>query len=74
MMPPEQDQFKRHIAFKLRIGDILIGKPIMEGERFKFLELGSKNIVSRISIVQSNDKNDNSKDDLYPFHPVTRFR
>ena len=46
----EQQQFKRHIAFKLRIGDILMGKPIMDGERFKFLELGSKNIV-RVNII-----------------------
>jgi len=46
----EQEQFKRHIAFKLRIGDILVGKPIMNGERFSFLELGSKNI-SRVNIA-----------------------
>lgn len=46
----EQQQFKRHIAFKLRIGDILIGKPIMDAERFKFLELGSKNIV-RVNVI-----------------------
>jgi RecG-like helicase len=46
----EQDQFKRHTAYKLRIGDILIGKPILEGERFKFLELGNKNIV-RVNVV-----------------------
>lgn len=45
-----QEQFKRHIAFKLRIGDILIGKPIMNGERFQFLELGDKKIV-RVNVV-----------------------
>ncbi len=49
-MPEEQNQFKRHIAFKLRIGDILIGKPIMEGDRFRVLELGSKNIV-RVNVI-----------------------
>ncbi|MFH1586051.1 MAG: OB-fold nucleic acid binding domain-containing protein [archaeon] len=48
--PSGQDQFKRHIAFKLRIGDILIGKPIMNGERFQFLELGNKKIV-RVNVV-----------------------
>lgn len=47
---PEQDQFKRHIAFKLRIGDVLIGKPILDEERFSFLELGAKRIV-RVNIV-----------------------
>ena len=46
----EQDQFKRHIAYKFRIGDILIGKPILEGERFKFVELGNRNIV-RVNII-----------------------
>ena len=47
-MPDEQ--FKRNIAYKLRIGDILRGKPRIEAERFKFLELGDKNVV-RINLV-----------------------
>ena len=46
---PEQ-QFKRHIAYKFRIGDLLIGKPIFDGERFSFLELGDKKIV-RVNVV-----------------------
>ncbi len=46
---PEQ-QFKRHIAYKLRVGDISIGKTIMDGERFSFLELGDKKIV-RVNVV-----------------------
>ena len=49
---PEQDQFKRNVAFKLRIGDILIGKPIMNQERFGFLELGNKKII-RVNIIGS---------------------
>ena len=49
-MVGEQNQFKRNIAFKLRIGDILIGKPIIDAERFKFLELGRKNIV-RVNVI-----------------------
>jgi len=50
------EQIKRQIAFKLRIGDILKGKPIteqaqdQEQQRFKFLELGDKNIV-RVNIA-----------------------
>ena len=46
----EQEQFKRNIAFKLSIGDILMGKPIMEGERFSNLELGDKKIV-RVNVI-----------------------
>ena len=34
-----EEQFKRSIAYKVRIGDILSGKPIMENERFAFLDL-----------------------------------
>ena len=46
---PEQE-FKRHNAYKLRVGDITIGKPIIDGERFSFLELGDKKIV-RVNVV-----------------------
>lgn len=45
-----EEQFKRNIAFKLRIGDLLIGKPIIEDEKFKFLELGDKKIV-RVNLI-----------------------
>lgn len=47
-MPDEQ--FKRNIAYKQRIGDLLIGKPVNDEGRFSFLELGNKHIV-RINIV-----------------------
>ncbi|MBU2503733.1 MAG: OB-fold nucleic acid binding domain-containing protein [Nanoarchaeota archaeon] len=46
---PEQ-QFKRNTAYKLRIGDILIGKPVINEEKFAFLELGDKKIV-RVNII-----------------------
>jgi len=49
-MANEQQQFKRNIAFKLRIGDILIGKPIMDNERFSNLELGDKKII-RVNVI-----------------------
>jgi len=45
-----EEQFKRNIAYKFRIGDVLLGKPIFDGERFSFLELGDKKIV-RVNIV-----------------------
>lgn len=44
------EQFKRHIAFKLRIGDILMGKPVLDGDRFSFLELGSRRII-RVNVA-----------------------
>ena len=49
-----EQQFKRNTAYKFRIGDILIGKPVTnsvaEGERFTFLELGDKKIV-RVNVI-----------------------
>ncbi len=47
-MPDEQ--FKRNVAYKLRIGDLLIGKPILDKERFSFLELGNQKVI-RVNIV-----------------------
>ena len=35
---PEQS-FKRNVAYKLRIGDLLVGKPVIEGDKFLFHEL-----------------------------------
>lgn len=45
-----EGQFKRNIAYKFRIGEILIGKPMFDEERFSFIELGNKKIV-RINII-----------------------
>ena len=45
-----EQQFKRNIAYKFRIGELLIGKPIFDGERFSFLELGNKRIV-RVNVI-----------------------
>jgi RPA family protein len=45
-----EGQFKRNVAYKFRIGDVLLGKPIFDGERFSFLELGDKKIV-RVNII-----------------------
>ncbi len=41
---------KRNIAYKLRIGDILKGKPIMGDGKFLFLELGDKKVV-RVNVL-----------------------
>lgn len=45
-----EGQFKRNVAYKYRIGDVLLGKPMFDGERFSFLELGDRKIV-RINVV-----------------------
>ena len=45
-----EQQFKRNVAYKFRIGELLIGKPIFDGDRFSFLELGNKKII-RVNIV-----------------------
>ena len=49
---------KREIAYKLRIGDILAGKPILEQEsgRFNLLELGDKKIIRVHTIANVIDK------------------
>ena len=46
----DEQQFKRNVAFKLRIGDILMGNPVLDEERFSFLELGDKKII-RVNVL-----------------------
>ena len=61
------DQFKRNIAFKLRIGDVLLGKPIFEAEKFLYLEWGEKKI-SRVNIIGNIvDKYESEGDRKYIF-------
>lgn len=47
---PTEHSFKRNIAFKQRIGELLSGKPIIEGDRLKHLELKEKQII-RINLI-----------------------
>jgi uncharacterized protein len=47
---PDANQFKRHVAFKYRIGEILEGKPIFDQDKFKLLELDNKEVV-RVNVV-----------------------
>ncbi|MEM3113439.1 MAG: OB-fold nucleic acid binding domain-containing protein [Candidatus Pacearchaeota archaeon] len=42
--------FKRAIAYKIKIGDLTKGKKIFDTDRFSFIELGDKNIA-RVNIV-----------------------
>ncbi|MDH3353538.1 MAG: hypothetical protein OEL87_03755 [Nanoarchaeota archaeon] len=44
------EQRKRNVAYKLRIGDILKGVPMIEEGKFLFLELGDKKVV-RVNIL-----------------------
>jgi len=61
------EQFKRNVAFKLRIGDLLIGKPVMDDERFSFLELGNKKII-RVNVIGNIvDKYESEGDKKYSF-------
>ncbi|MFA4960592.1 MAG: OB-fold nucleic acid binding domain-containing protein [Candidatus Pacearchaeota archaeon] len=43
------EQRKRNIAYRIRIGDILKGKPMIDEGKFLYLELGDKKIV-RVNI------------------------
>ena len=63
----ENKQYKRNVAYKLRIGDILIGKPVMDGERFSFLEIGDKRVVRVNLIGNIVDKFDSDGDKKYVF-------
>ena len=62
-----EEQFKRHIAFKLRIGDILRGKPIMNYDKFSYLDLDGKKIV-RVNVIGNiTDKYDSEGEKRYSF-------
>ena len=45
-----EQQYKRNIAYKLRIGELLLGKPIFDQEKFMFLELGNKKLA-RVNLI-----------------------
>lgn len=44
------DQYKRNIAYKYRIGSILNGKPVLEAEKLKHMEIDGKE-VTRVNII-----------------------
>lgn len=48
--PVGQEIRKRNIAYKMRIGDVLKGKPMMDEGKFLFLEMGDKKVV-RINVL-----------------------
>jgi RPA family protein len=62
-----EGQFHRNVAYKFRIGDILLGKPIIDGDKFSFLELGDKKIV-RVNIIGNiTDKYESDGERKYIF-------
>ncbi len=64
------DQYKRNIAYKLRINDILLGKPIIVEEKFSFLELGGKKII-RVNVVANIvDKYETEGEKKYVFFKI----
>jgi RPA family protein len=63
------DEFKRHIAFKLRISDIIKGNPIFDQERLKHIETQNKN-VSRVNII-ANITEKYIQDDEKKFASIT---
>lgn len=62
-----EDKFKRHIAFKFRIGDIISGRPKIEGDRFLYLELDGKNVVRVNMIGNVIEKYDATGEKNYSF-------
>tara|TARA_Y100000034_G_C6723003_1_gene319955 strand:- start:85 stop:708 length:624 start_codon:yes stop_codon:yes gene_type:complete len=62
-----EEKFKRNIAYKLRIGNILSGKPVINEERFTFLDLNNKKVI-RVNLVGSVvDKFENGGEKKYIF-------
>ncbi len=62
-----QQQFKRFIAYKIRIGSLDHARPIFEEDRFRYVELGDKN-VSRLNVVGNIiDRYDSDGDTKYAF-------
>jgi len=62
-----ESQFKRNVAYKFRIGDLLLGKPIFDAERFSFLELGNKKIIRANVIGNIIDKYESEGEKKYIF-------
>jgi RecG-like helicase len=64
---PEEQQFKRNVAYKLRISDILGSRPVISNERFSFLDFNGERVV-RVNIVGSIvDKYDSEGEKRYSF-------
>jgi len=63
------DEFKRHTAFKVKIGDIINGNQIVDGEKLRFIEANGKNIA-RVNLI-ANVVDKYIQDDEKKFASVT---
>src|SRR3989338_10538680 len=52
----QSNDMKRNIAYKLKIGDILSGNPIIENERIKNIEVNGKKVVRVNAIANVIEK------------------
>lgn len=51
-----ESTYKRNVAYKLRIGQIISGKPVIENEKLKALDLNGKQVVRTNIIANITDK------------------
>jgi RPA family protein len=65
-----EGQFKRNVAYKFRIGEILLGKPILDQDKFSFLELGDRKIVRVNIIANIIDKYESEGERKYIFFTI----
>lgn len=49
-LPGTEQQFKRHVAFKLKVGQILSGRQNLDGERLRSIEINGKQVV-RVNLI-----------------------
>lgn len=63
------EEFKRYVAYKLKIGDVLGGNHIIDGERLRFVEVNGNNIA-RVNLI-ANVVDKFIQDDEKKFASVT---
>ncbi len=63
------DEFKRHTAYKVKIGEIINGNQIVDGEKLRFIESNGKNIA-RVNLI-ANVVDKYIQDDEKKFASIT---
>lgn len=66
-----ENKFKRNVAFKFRIGSLSIGKPVIENERFAFLDLDGKKIIRVNLIGNITDKYESEREEGKKYSVIT---
>ena len=49
-LPMSENKFKRNVAYKFRIGQVLAGRQVLENERLRNVEIHGKNVV-RVNLI-----------------------